>query len=184
MKWLKKVSSTPLTSIARVVDNLQTQTNERTNAPSIHAVREAIKSNWLSIYPIGSIYMSVNTLDPSVIFGGTWVQVKDKFLLASGDTFANGETGGEINHTLTVSETPAHTHNVVGGTVPVSGRYVNYATVDVSFGSGTGEAKTASYITEGGTGVDIEGTAQSVGGGAAHNNMPPYLSVNVWYRTA
>ena len=185
MKWIKKVATTPLTNIARVIDSLDDSTNSRTNAPSIHAVREAVNSNWLSIYPIGSIYMSVNNIDPSTIFGGTWRQVKDKFLLACGDTFTNGETGGEINHTLTENEIPAHTHNVVGGTVPVSNRYVSYADVEVNFGSsGTGDPKTASYITAGATGVDIEGTAQSVGGGAAHNNMPPYLAVNVWYRTA
>ena len=181
MKWLKKVSSTPLTSIARVVDNLQTKTNERTNAPSIHAVREAIKSNWLSIYPIGSIYMSVNTLDPSVIFGGTWVQVKDKFLLASGDIFTNGETGGEINHMLTVNEMPAHTHNVIGGTEGLpSGTYIALNPQEV----GTAIGSTPATYCGGTTGLNIEGEAQQTGGGQAHNNMPPYLVVNVWYRTA
>jgi cytochrome c5 len=119
MKWLKKVAATPLTTIARVVDDLNAQTNDRTNAPSIHAVREAVNNNWLSIYPIGSIYMSVNNVNPSEIFGGTWQQIKDKFLLACGDTYNNGATGGSAthtpsgtvgNHTLTAAEIPSHTH--------------------------------------------------------------------------
>lgn len=119
MKWLKKVAATPLTTIARVVDNLNAQTNDRTNAPSIHAVREAVNNNWLSIYPVGSIYMSVNNVNPSTVFGGTWEQIKDRFLLASGDTYNNGQTGGSATHTpsgtvgahsLTTNEIPAHTH--------------------------------------------------------------------------
>lgn len=44
MKWIKKVTSTPLTVIAKVIDSLQVQTNERTNAPSIRAVREGLES--------------------------------------------------------------------------------------------------------------------------------------------
>ena len=126
MKWLRKVAATPLTSIARVIDSLDHITNDRTNAPSIHAVREAVGKNWLNIYPIGSIYMSVNNVDPSTIFGGTWQQIKDRFLLACGDTYNNGETGGDANHTpsgtvgnhtLTVNEMPAHNHVVNGSTV-------------------------------------------------------------------
>ena len=53
-----------------------------------------------AMYPIGSIYMSVNETDPSTIFGGQWEQVKDKFLLACGDTYQNGTTGGEATHIL------------------------------------------------------------------------------------
>lgn len=111
MKWLKKVGATPLTAIARVVDSLSATTNDRTNAPSIHAVNEAINNNWLTIYPIGSIYMSVNNNDPSLIFGGTWQQIKDKFLLASGDTYSRGDTGGSATNTLEVNQLPSHSHN-------------------------------------------------------------------------
>ena len=45
------------------------------------------------IYPIGSIYMSVNNVNPTTLFGGTWVQMKDKFLLGAGDTYENGNIG-------------------------------------------------------------------------------------------
>jgi hypothetical protein len=185
MKWLKKVAATPLTSIAKVIDSLGENTNDRANAPSIHAVREAVKQNWLSIYPIGSIYMSVNNVDPSTIFGGTWQQIKDKFLLASGDTFTSGETGGEISHTLSVSEMPAHTHTVVGNAFSIGSNRIalNDETIIVTEGTG-GATIGVSRITGGTTGLDVEGTAQSSGSGVAHNNMPPYLAVNVWVRTA
>lgn len=119
MKWIKKVAATPLDTIAKVIDSLQTQTNERTNAPSIRAVREGLADKWADIYPVGSIYMSVNNVNPSTVFGGTWEQIKDKFLLACGDTYNNGATGGSAthtpsgtvgNHTLTAAEIPSHTH--------------------------------------------------------------------------
>lgn len=197
MKWLKKVAATPLTSIARVVDSLDPITNERINAPSIRAVREAINSNWLSIYPIGSIYMSVNNVNPSTMFGGTWQQIKDRFLLACGDTYNNGETGGAANHTpsgtvgnhtLTVNEMPAHTHVVEGYAVGNPNVLTEYEDVAVASGS-TPDTRINGYSS----GLDVTGTANSTGGGQAHNHsftgeqqntMPPYLAVNVWVRTA
>lgn len=189
MKWIKKVGATPLDVIAKVIDSLQTQTNERTNAPSIRAVREGLADKWQDIYPVGSIYMSVNNVNPSTVFGGTWQQIKDKFLLACGDTYNNGATGGVAsnpytpagtvgNTTLTINQIPSHTHGV-----PTYG-----------FNKAAG--------TEAGAGVTdnpslIQGyvDTQAVGGGQAHNhgfsgtattfdNMPPYLAVNVWVRTA
>ena len=61
-------------------------------------------------YPVGSIYLSVNNTNPSELFGGTWERIKDKFLLASGDTYSNGSTGGSATHTLTTNEMPSHKH--------------------------------------------------------------------------
>ena len=207
MKWLKKVSSTPLTSIARVIDSLDESTNNRTNAPSIHAVNEAINNNWLTIYPIGSIYMSVNNVDPSLVFGGTWQQIKDKFLLASGDIYDSGETGGSATNTLETSQLPSHTHSYTKATsvgdhqltiaeMPNHDHIItNYEGKAVASGSGTTVAQVAltpitTTLATGGdgvhnhplnTGTDNTGSA---GSAAAINNMPPYLAVNVWVRTA
>lgn len=64
------------------------------------------------IYPIGSIYLSVNSVDPSTLFGGTWEKIKDRFLLSSGDTYSNGSIGGEASHTLTINEMPSHKHRI------------------------------------------------------------------------
>lgn len=62
------------------------------------------------VYPVGSIYMSAVEVDPSLLFGGVWEQIKDRFLLAVGDTYEVGSTGGEATHKLTVDEMPSHTH--------------------------------------------------------------------------
>ena len=64
-----------------------------------------------SIYPVGSIYMSVNATSPATLFGGTWTQLKDRFLLGAGSTYGNGTTGGEASHKLSVNEMPSHAHD-------------------------------------------------------------------------
>ena len=116
------------------------------------------------IYPVGSIYMSVNNVSPSTLFGGTWEQIKDTFLLASGTNYATGTTGGEATHTLTIDEMPSHNHR----------QYNKY------------RSNTGSYSSFGGTANSnqVDRYTDNTGGGQAHNNMPPYLVVNVWKRTA
>lgn len=198
MKWLKKVAATPLTTIARVVDNLNVQTNDRTNAPSIHAVREAVNNNWLSIYPIGSIYMNVNNVNPSTIFGGTWVKIEGKFLLASSNSHATGSTGGAETfnytpagtvggHSLTVEELAIHYHDMYNmGTTAI-----NQGTGESTWVYSTG----SSNRTRSENAYDGANPSQQVATGKAHshgftgtaatiNKMPPYLTVNVWKRTA
>ena len=145
------------------------------------------------IYPVGSIYMSVNSVNPSTLFGGTWEQIKDTFLLATGDTYANGSTGGEATHTLTENEMPSHTHiqdshnhtqNPHSHTIGSLKRYVVNGNAAAAVGDGYGNSN--NYKTGNTTATNKEATAtnQNTGGGQAHNNMPPYLTVYMWKRTA
>jgi hypothetical protein len=118
--------------------------------------------NFNLIYPVGSIYMSTANVDPGTIFGGTWEQLKDTFLLGAGDNYTAGDTGGEATHTLTENEMPSHRHNLhdVG-----------------SAGTGTS--------TYGGVRLNqvfASNFTNYVGGGQAHNNMPPYIVVYMWKR--
>ena len=62
------------------------------------------------IYPVGSIYISVNSTSPATLFGGTWEILNDVFLLAAGSYANAGTFGGEATHTLTVDEMPSHSH--------------------------------------------------------------------------
>ena len=64
------------------------------------------------IYPVGSLYWSSNPTNPSTLFGGTWKQIKDRFILAAGDTYTNGEIGGNATTTLTEANLPSHTHGL------------------------------------------------------------------------
>ena len=160
-----------------------------------------------TIYPIGSIYMSVNSTSPQILFGGTWEQIKDTFLLATGDTYANGSTGGEATHTLTENEMPSHTHiqdshnhtqnahnhtqNPHSHTIGSLARYDISKKGGAAVGDGYGNSN--NYKTGDTTATNKEATAtnnpqtatnKNAGGGQAHNNMPPYLAVNIWKRTA
>ena len=119
------------------------------------------------IYPIGAVYISASATDPKTLFGGTWTRIKDRFLLAAGDTFAAGKTGGEASHTLTVDEIPDHTHSY---------QYTGQSTV-----IGT---DTIRLYDRNGQPNQYTGQQSSNCGGKAHNNMPPYLAVYVWQRTA
>ena len=64
------------------------------------------------IYPVGSIYMSTNSTNPNVLFGGVWTQIEDTFLLCAGNTYTAGTTGGTATTTLAVTNLPSHTHSV------------------------------------------------------------------------
>lgn len=123
------------------------------------------------VYPIGAIYMSTVETSPQTLFGfGTWEQIQDTFLLAAGATYTAGSTGGEATHTLTESEIPAHRHKI---SYPNSGG--EYGDANIGYPSSSNVKKTwAAELCK----------TESVGGGAAHNNMPPYLAVYCWQRTA
>ena len=79
------------------------------------------------LYPVGSVYISFNSADPSTLFGGTWQRLKDTFLLASGDTYAVNTTGGSATKTIEVSNMPAHNH-----TVNASGNHNHTATTSTA----------------------------------------------------
>lgn len=129
-------------------------------------------------YPVGSIYLSVNDTDPAELFGGEWEQIKDTFLLACGDNYNNGATGGEATHTLTTDEMPSHTHTQNAHRHHFSRRNVYLLT-----GNGAGAIGDLSDPSYGDYYTDYQTpTINSKGGGEAHNNMPPYLAVYCWVR--
>jgi hypothetical protein len=120
-------------------------------------------------YGVGDCLVTANSTVPSTRWPGTaWVAIEDKFLLGASTAYPVSTTGGEATHTLSVAEMPSHNHG-----------YYDYWNLYDTTGSGTRLA--ASYNTGGnGTGV---GTMPA-GGGAAHNNMPPWAARYIWQRTA
>ena len=150
-----------------------------------------------AIYPVGSIYMSVNSTSPATLFGGTWSQLKDRFLLGAGDTYSNGATGGAATVTLTTSQMPSHTHTFTGSSATTSSDSHTH-TVPNTKGDNSGSGnKCESWASASASGRTVttssdshthtltaKGTNSSTGGGSSHNNMPPYLVVYMWKRTA
>lgn len=129
------------------------------------------------IYPIGSIYMSTNSTNPSELFGGTWTQIKDKFLLSCGDTYSNGATGGEAAHTLVSGEMPPHSHGFTN-----SGRSWGWGESNAS--ESVQASVQGGYWGSNALTTKEWGTSGSNGSNTAHNNMPPYLAVYIWQRTS
>lgn len=131
----------------------------------------------LDIYPVGAIYLSVSSTSPETLFGGKWEQIQNRFLLAAGSSYSAGATGGEATHTLTTNEMPSHAHDFARG----DGTYTKYAIVDMA--KSTANQWGVHWETQNGYWCN-NGQMQNAGGGAAHNNMPPYLAVYMWKRTA
>lgn len=165
-------------------------------------------------YPVGSIYTSTKNTNPAATLGGTWTQIKDRFLLCAGDSYSAGTTGGSATHThtsaahthttaghtLTVNEIPSHSHYE---SFPVEG-YTGWSRetgsgYNVCFSydvNGYGNNKTLNIATVGSYATQT-GTS---GGGASHShgntgsttpgntgsssNLPPYKVVYAWERTA
>lgn len=122
------------------------------------------------VYPVGAVYISTVATSPATLFGfGTWEQIEDVFLLSAGSTYTAGNTGGEAEHTLTTNEMPSHTHTITGGGL------------ELSLVTGSTGLYRLSFATNGGAKQMIN---SNTGGGLAHNNMPPYLVVYMWQRTA
>lgn len=138
------------------------------------ALRVGGKSLLDMVYPVGSIYLSVSGTDPQTLFGGTWARLEDVFLLAAGAKHAAGSTGGEESHILTEPEIAPHKHAMAYG--PESSASSTGFPYGIAAGSATNSAGGRGYASNLGT--------FSAGGGQPHNNMPPYLAVYTWKRTA
>ena len=125
------------------------------------------------IYPVGSIYMSVGNTSPSTLFGGTWEQIEDKFLLACGTKHQNGDTGGSedaVVVTHTHSTTEKYLLTTSGGAITRNST------------AGTTGTK-VSNLLKSDDGV-ARNTIEDTGTSGVGKNMPPYLAVNVWKRIA
>ena len=166
-------------------------------------------------YPVGSIYISVNSTSPEKLFGGTWTKINGRFLLGTGTpsdntdnyfgalngTYSAGVSskGGQAYHTLTSSESgqknlgsittgienQSHTHTITTGGYT----YPNGSSPG-AFSTATSNS-TLTKDTDGYTYMTSESANHthsfSIGGqnaSSSHNNIPPYLAVNMWKRTA
>ena len=126
-----------------------------------------LSSLWDQIYPVGSIYITVNATNPSVLFGGTWEQLKGKFLVGvdpSDTDFETSEkTGGEKTHKLTQEEMPRHGHKT----------FVYDSRSPGLYSSSSNGSNPLDYTNVWST---------NAGGDQPHNNLPPYITVYMWKR--
>ena len=132
--------------------------------PWYRAVPAAMRSILDAFMPVGFVLTLYSHADPNDMYPGTtWVRLSGGFLWASQAGDIIGQTGGERSVTLTVNQIPAHNH---GGTYTNAGD----------------STKTHAWLASGGSAMAYESV--DTGGGQAHNNMPPYIQVSIWRRTA
>ena len=127
-------------------------------------------------YDVGDVLQTMNATSPATRWAGTsWAAIgAGTFLAAAGTDYAAGSTGGEAKHALTAGENASHRHGNIyrnNETTPLT--YVNSSATEGNqlalLGYNVGSFKlTTSYS----------------GSGTAHNNLPPYLAVYMWKRTA
>lgn len=147
-----------------------------------------MKINIDLLYPIGAVYISVTNTSPKELFGGEWEQIKDIFLLASGDNYQAGTTGG--------SETHTHNYGIqVGGYYKETGLAENDNAGTLSYNTENTPSKTG-FTSIGSmtmnwngstTGTASSGSAshyRSIGNTSYTSSLPPYLTVYMWKRVA
>lgn len=159
--------------------NNQAMSQNATTIAINNAVANAVTNALNRAHPIGAIYISTVATSPASLFGGSWKVINNRFLYASG-TYSVGATGGSETHTLNVKEIPMH------------GKHIPYGGESTSGGSAAGKfLAERAFDSYGNTGRGWNNLYNEyypytfeVGGNGAHNNMPPYLVVYMWQRTA
>ncbi len=163
------------------------------------------------VYPVGSVYIAAtSSANPNYLFAGTtWERFATGRTLVGydgndSDFSETGSEGGEKTHILTVDELPAHNHSVTVESKELKGSVWNFVGQNANYGPGN---STSGVFSKGGDGTcfypsstgkatgindgftmdathEHTASASDTGSGAAHNNMPPYIVVNMWKRTA
>lgn len=159
------------------------------------------------VYPVGAIYMSVNDTHPSVLFGGTWERIQDRFLLGAGSTYSNGETGGSADAVVVKHNHTQNSHNHTQnshGHLPSGGDSRRFMSSPNGCGwselaganpSGSGyyilasNSSSHNVYNEGignttATNQAATATNKETGEDGTGKNMPPYLAVYMWQRIA
>ncbi len=133
-----------------------------------------IKNIFLSMYPVGSIYITTSATNPGTLFGGVWRAFAPGRVLvgvnpSDSDFSTSGKMGGSKTHTLTVNEMPKHVHTQ---TLHWSAQAGNSSVVSPALETND-PREYSTYPTTGET-----------GGGQPHNNLQPYITCYMWRRSA
>ena len=141
------------------------------------------KTMMLCAHPVGSYYWSSNNTDPSELFGGTWTQIKDRFVYALGDSGSAGDTGGASSRAIAESNLPKMEgdigmHNGATATTvqTVTGKFTSKQNCPKYFAQGEGASGASS--------IGILHWEIGQANPTELNTMPPYIKAYCWRRTA
>ncbi|MDR1364091.1 MAG: DUF859 family phage minor structural protein [Oscillospiraceae bacterium] len=143
-------------------------------------------------YPVGSIYLSVSSTSPATLFGGTWTQLYNRFLIGAGSSYSVNSTGGSTSASLSTSNMPSHSHSFNATSSSTGSHTHGLARAP----SGSGYKESYGYTTtatreqttysdsSGSHSHSVSGTTGSSGSGSSFSVIPSYLAVYMWKRTA
>ena len=158
----------------------------------VASLTNLINTYWQTIYPVGSIYMSLNSTSPATLFGGTWTQLKDRFLIGAGNSYTVNSTGGATTVSIQEKNIPVipvwmnykpggnfyHSKNDSSSQIVHIGMQ---GTETTTYPANTTGVWPTNYMKYGNRGYDMH---VGVNDNEPLNKMPPYLSVYMWQRTA
>lgn len=167
-------------------------------------LKEYIQQFAKTMYPVGSIYLSVSSTNPSTYFGGTWVAWGSGRVPVGINTLDSNfnvveKTGGASAVTLTASQMPSHTHTFTGSstTTNSAGGHTHNIGRDTDGGSGSSRYTVHKAGASGAQGTSPTSSAgahthtltpkgknANTGGGGSHTNLQPYIVCYMWKRTA
>lgn len=159
-------------------NNTTANTLQFRSYPLVDANGNIEPARLLDMYPVGSYYITESSTTPASLFGGSWIRVSNSFLYGAASQSAVGQTGGEADHVLTIDEMPNHAHKPHGYTW-ITSQGSNSGDIEVTRVGGR-NAFGIEFMRD----YDQNRYTSYTGGGAAHNNLPPYRRVNLWRRTA
>ena len=155
----------------------------------LNGVTSAIQTQLTNLMPSGAIILwsgASNAIPTGfVLCDGTnsTPDLRNRFVVGAGDTYAVGATGGADSVTLTTSQIPSHNHSATStSTVTDPGHSHTYSGTGPSGGSGVSSrhAQPATETTNSAyTGISVS-TSTSIGntgGGNSHENRPPYYAL-------
>ena len=135
-------------------------------------------------FPVGTILMTTENVNPSTYIGGTWVALNDVFLFAASETHPAGETGGAETVALSTAQLPAHRHYTINMAKAEAGVSPDYQHTVARYDRETTSWEDCHYQLNGNSNDANGGRTSPTGSGQAHDNMPPYVAVYMWKRTA
>lgn len=169
------------------------------------------KLSKLTPYPVGSWYFTSGYDSPASLFGGSWTQMKDRFLVGAGNSYGREQTGGASTIALTEANIPKHTHIIpaLSGTAASSGSHTHPISRNGQLFAWPGGSQTGIYTAKSFQGWnqgtvyagDVSLTTSSsgshthsvstnqsktweTGGNGAHENRPPYMAIYMWKRVS
>lgn len=129
-----------------------------------------------NIYPVGSIHITTNNVNPSTYFGGTWKKLSGGYLYAAVSTIKKTTyTGwGTQSHILTANQIPPHKHTLwfTGTSVDVGTPHYHNFGEGIAFGINNQRKYGRNDMID------------DAGGGQGHMHNIATVDVFVWKRTA